>query len=209
MFSLFRILQVDESRKSRFHDQTNCLMPLQEFLMLPFEVILRLMKMERSGPWMSRNAVKFLDKLLAEKFMGKARVLEIGGGNSTPWLAERCHSLVTLELDAEWAKIIKKKSEKYKDRVKVFNASFESFSSSTQYKLSEFDLIIVDGESDTSRLDIAKRILNSVQGTILVLDNSDRRIFNPVSNLSRNREIISKNGLIRNPLQVTRTTFFI
>ena len=105
---VYRIFKLNSEHKSRFHTIDGTLVPIQDILLIPFDVTRRLFGIRRKGPWMSRKAVGEIRRLLQNKYLGKARVLEVGGGFSTKWLKDRCGFLVTIEEDPRWITLVMK-----------------------------------------------------------------------------------------------------
>src|SRR3990167_9685848 len=52
-----------------------------------------------SKPWLTDEAIQFLDKFLKE---APKIVLELGSGGSTVWFAERAYNLISFEHDIRW-----------------------------------------------------------------------------------------------------------
>ncbi len=92
----------DRRRATRFHTARGEPIPIGAWLRLPVHArwILgpRLIGRRPVLPWIPFSAIRHLDRILRPD----ARVLEIGSGFSTLWLARRCGRLVSIEADAQW-----------------------------------------------------------------------------------------------------------
>lgn len=91
-----------DDRRSRFHTQEGRLAPASAYLQLPF-ALLQYLRRRWSGrlveaPWIPPSATRRISQRLSPA----SRVLEIGAGMSTLWLAARCGSLLSIEADREW-----------------------------------------------------------------------------------------------------------
>lgn len=53
-------------------------------------------------PWIAQGAVRFLDKNLSKEWIG----LEWGSGRSTSWYANRLKSLVSIEHNQDWHRLV-------------------------------------------------------------------------------------------------------
>lgn len=194
------------SRKSRFHDLSGSLMPARDFALLPWDILMRFLDISRRGPWMSRSAVGYLDSILMDRFAGKAKVLEIGGGASTVWLSKRCRDCLTLEEDSKWMAKISEVIPVSQSNIILLEGSFKKHFSILS-RLLDYDIFIIDGETDENRMEILG-ILNRINpSAVIVLDNSDRKIFSDISKLFPMKTIEFRSGSIRKPLQVTQTAF--
>jgi len=204
---LAKILRTGEvDRKSRFHTFRGELIPLQEFIEIPLELMLRLFRIERGGPWLSKSAVKALEELLKQE--PKSRVLEIGGGSSSKYFSKWANSLVTIEEDPEWAKKIKASIDKnfVSFQLEVLQVS-EWLKAQTAASMS-FDIVLIDGSSDEIRKHALIALPKLNPRAIYILDNSDRLVFREINFSQPPIKIMRYRGLVRNPFQATETTFY-
>ncbi len=95
-----------DSRPTRFHTQDGHLAPGRAFLDLPAAVIqwlrLKLTGHRVERPWIPPAATRELQTRLSPE----ARVLEIGAGMSTLWLAARSRSVLSIEADRQWFELL-------------------------------------------------------------------------------------------------------
>lgn len=91
-----------DTRRTRFHTQDGRLAPLGAYVHLPVAIIqwlrLKLFSSYVERPWIPPSATRMIQRHLT---LG-SRVLEIGAGMSTLWLAKRCRSLLSIEADRKW-----------------------------------------------------------------------------------------------------------
>ena len=152
-------------------------------------------------PWMTYNAIFFLNKALS----GKKSVLETGSGGSTIFFLERCQSLTTMEHDENWLKLlqkdtrIKKSFHKWKPICARLESEEKDVIDESPYLQSlrnlpnhSFHLISVDGRLRSQTLIIASQKVNP-QGYIL-LDNSNRVDY------SEGINFLEQNGWIKQNL---------
>lgn len=206
--SLFhKILRAGDSlRVSRFHTLRGEIIPLAEFIGLPFEFFLRLIGIHRAGPWICKPAVRFLNGLLDTT--PALRVLEIGGGRSSKYFSERAGSLLTVEEDSDWAQKIVKMVNKENYNFDIVITGFEEWLGTRNSTNMDFDLILIDGSTDALRKKAIEILPKYNKSAIYILDNSDRLIFRNIDFCSPPKRIVQFNGLVRHPFQATETTFF-
>jgi predicted O-methyltransferase YrrM len=118
--------------------------------------------------WYTKN---FLDVLKTFDLSNK-KVLELGGGASTLWWANKCNSLISVEDNEEWYNIV---LEGLKEKSLLSNTKFtkaNNLEDYTKFLLNgeTFDVIIVDG---SYRLECMKLISESNLNNngIVILDN--------------------------------------
>lgn len=206
--SLFhKILRAGDSlRVSRFHTLRGEIIPLAEFIGLPFELFLRLIGIHRAGPWICKPAVRFLNGLLDTT--PALRVLEIGGGRSSKYFSERAGSLLTVEEDSDWAQKIVKMVNKENYNFEIVITGFEEWLGTRNSTNMDFDLILIDGSTEALRKKAIEILPKYNKSAIYILDNSDRLIFRNIDFCSPPKRIVRFNGLVRHPFQATETTFF-
>lgn len=196
----------DEARISRFHTLRGELIPKKEILTLPIELVLRVIGFKRKGPWLSRNAISALSDLLTD---GKHnRVLEIGGGESTAYFAKRSSFLMTIEEDSSWAARIQAKIKKNDNGFQLVISSLEEWLPTRTENNMDFDIVLIDGGSDSHRLKALEILPKLNPNAVFVLDNSDRNIFGHVDFHTLPKRVIRYSGMIRHPFQATETTFY-
>ena len=127
-------------------------------------------------PWISRNAIELLDRLLDHRTVA----LEWGGGTGTLWTLPRVKSLITVEHNLEWFNNLRKTidsfpariSQKWKGRMLELGQKYTSVDFIEEG--TKFDYINVDARL---RVECFKRALQLLRpaGGILMLDNSERQ----------------------------------
>ena len=153
-------------------------------------------------PWLTYDAVKWLENFLSDD----KYVFEYGSGGSTLFLAKRANKVVSVEHDKQWYKLVERKlAEKNLENVeyilqvprvigpkentkedcfpstepKYKGMCFEKYVKSIdRYPDKYFDLVVVDGRS---RRACIKRSVKKVKpGGYLMLDNSERKLYEPL-----------------------------
>ena len=196
----------DESRKTRFHTLRGELIPKRELITVPMEFLLRLCGRERTGPWISKSAVRELSRLLNDGT--HRRILEIGGGRSTSFFSQRASFLMTIEENSEWALKIKRQIDKGEKEFQLVNIDLTDWLNTRTKSNMDFDVVLIDGGTDVARK-MALEMLPSLNSrAIYILDNSDRSIFGELKFSSQPKKIVRYSGLIRNPFQATETSFY-
>lgn len=129
----------------------------------------------REVPWISDEAVYFLDRFLEEN--PDAAVLEFGSGASTLWLAKRTRNLVSLEHSSQWSEYIQRELSKNNDCHPVDYLLYQRPYGTVceNYPDEFFDLILVDGRDRVNCIMHSIRVLK--KGGILMLDDAHRRRY--------------------------------
>jgi SAM-dependent methyltransferase len=119
----------------------------------------------RPIPMMSYSLVEYLLGLDLSAF----DLLELGGGGSTPFWASRTRSVLSLETDAEWLKLLQSRRMPNLDtRLSTPEALPDDMLGLGR----EFDAIVIDAAAN--RLRLAKSALEILRpGGFIILDNSD------------------------------------
>ena len=207
MESLLKIFKTgDKFRKSRFHSLRGDFMPILEIPQIPVELVLRFFRINRKGPWLSKPAIRALEVILKTSASEKLRILEIGGGASTQFFLKYSPSVTTIEENAKWASHILKKSEG-SEALTLVIANLSEWLNTINEKNARYDIVLIDGGTDEERLKALNKLYYIVPNCLFVLDNSDRAIFKSIDTVLAPSEIIRFRGLLRNPFQVTETTF--
>lgn len=116
-------------------------------------------------PMMSYGLIEYLMGLDLSGF----RVLELGGGHSTEFWAQRAKSVLTLETDPEWARILAANAF---PNVEIRTTAAERIGADIDGIGEGFDAIIIDASA--SRYRCAKAALNVLnKGGFILLDNAD------------------------------------
>jgi len=120
---------------------------------------------ERIVPMMSYGLIEYLMGLDLSNF----DLLELGGGHSTEFWSLRVNSVVTLETDAEWARMLA--SHEFPN-VEIRASRNETISEDIMGLGRCFDAIIVD--ASTNRYKCAKAAQKILKpGGFIILDNAD------------------------------------
>jgi precorrin-6B methylase 2 len=136
-------------------------------------------------PWWPYSAIAAVEAALRHS----DSVLEVGGGQSTLWVAKQCAQVWSIEESAAWADSIKSLTqEQGLQNVRIVNE--ESYSAFGRL-VNEYawDVVIIDGSSD--RAAIFETLLRSKnRPRLIIYDDTDR-----AENCLKNREI---SGYFRN-----------
>lgn len=170
------------------------------------------------SPWTTQASIKIFEKILDKKMVG----FEYGSGNSTLFFTQKINHLTSLEHDPKWHSLISEKLKKHvlknidyhlveqndpaiRESVTFFRdygLEEDAFTVLYQYKKyftfikrypdAHFDFIFIDGRA---RVECA---LNSIpklkSGGILVLDNSDRKRYEPIHKVLLSWKKVTKIG---------------
>ena len=103
---LVRLVQGDPRKKTRLHDFRGNLVPLAGLAYLPHCLAstarVKLLGSLPPLPWLGYRAIHRLERLLQPSW----RVLEMGSGQSSTWLARRCGELWTVENEPAWYDVV-------------------------------------------------------------------------------------------------------
>jgi predicted O-methyltransferase YrrM len=129
----------------------------------------------RDVPWLTEDAIKFLETFLQTK--KNAKILEFGSGASTIWFAKRTKNLVSVEHDPQWFKTVqnKLKADKTDQNVQLIFKKKPYHTVCDMFPDGNFDLILIDGRNRKSCILYSLRIVK--QGGILMLDNAERPYY--------------------------------
>ncbi|HEX7895401.1 MAG TPA: class I SAM-dependent methyltransferase [Terriglobales bacterium] len=116
-------------------------------------------------PMMSYGLIEYLMGIDLSGF----RVLELGGGHSTEFWAQRAKSVLTLETDPEWAHIL---SANAFPNVEIRHRPADKIHLGMEQAGGPFDVIVIDVSASRYRCaKTALRLLNP--GGFILLDNAD------------------------------------
>jgi predicted O-methyltransferase YrrM len=116
-------------------------------------------------PMMSYGLIEYLMGLDLSGF----RVLELGGGHSTEFWAQRTKSVLTLETDSEWARVLAAHAF---PNVEIRPTTAERIDADIDGIATGFDAIIIDASASRYRCaKAALKVLN--KGGFILLDNAD------------------------------------
>src|SRR4051794_26426455 len=105
MNRLQKAIKATETRPTRFHTERGEPIPLSALRDVPASLRLRLTGATPEFPWMAPTAVSQLARLMRPDW----HVLEFGSGTSTAWYAERTGRVTSLEHNAEWLAIVRRR----------------------------------------------------------------------------------------------------
>lgn len=200
-----RLVRASDDRRTRFHSARGDLMPLPNWLRLPKLVALRLSRRDRHRPWIVPRAVDWLDEYLERSY----KVLELGAGYSTRWLAERA-SVLSLETDRGWYEKIHASLVTNAVHVEYVEPQ-DLLERVRRLPNDEFDLVYVDTNegSGVTRVDCVSAASGKVKpGGALLLDDSDRAAYRNVDRVLRDWDVMRFVGPKPRPLMTVETTVF-
>lgn len=151
-------------------------------------------------PWITFDAIQ----LLEENVEPSHKVLEFGGGGSTLFFLKRCQVVITVEHDAEWFHLLKRRIDEIQlknwigclvepERGNLVESpstsnpdhyssggigevNFKKYASSIDaYPNEYFDVVLVDGRSRPACIKHAVPKLK--KGGLIILDNADRSYY--------------------------------
>ncbi len=135
----------------------------------------------RQHPWITEDAVAFLDNLTQQN--KNLRILEFGAGASTIWFAKRTPYLVSIEHNEKWhtmlTKIIQNDKRCFAIDLRLENRPYDNICN--KFPDEYFDLILVDGRDRVRCVNASLRILKP--GGILMLDDAQRSWYSCVYDL--------------------------
>ncbi len=141
----------------------------------------------RSVPWLSEDAIAFLEDFLQKN--PNARILEFGSGASTVWFSKRTTNLVSIEHNLQWYNYISNIINDNKDcnAVNYYLLERPYYTVCNSFSDGYFDLILVDGRNRKGCIVNCLRLVRP--GGILMLDNSERKYYHSVYDLMQNWEM--------------------
>lgn len=166
----------------------------------------RMSSQTTSSPWWPRAAVRRAGRHLTAT--PSADVLELGGGNSSRWLAERASSLTVLETSEKWAGHIDQSLRAFSSAHVVLAPDLRSALERQVHPPTGWHLVVVDfreDPADMSRVEAAQLCWPHVrQGGCVLLDDSDRYEWNPPE-----AHIVRVRGFRSRPLALSETAFYV
>jgi predicted O-methyltransferase YrrM len=181
-------------------------MPARDWWTVPVSIWHRLYGRQVVEPWLTPAAIRYLARLLAPTW----HVFEFGSGYSTPWLARRCGTLVSVEHDPRWHEQIERLLG---SSGMVLLRPIEDFPQAmTEQADASFDLVIVDGaeaEDGHRRLACAEAARPKIRpGGYLMLDDSDRDIYRSADSILAGWSVLRFAGWRKFPLHAIETSFY-
>lgn len=202
---LRKLIGRDGQHPSRLHTRRGELASPRAYLSLGPSLVGRLFG-QRPRPWLAPAAVSFLDRDLRPS----DRMLELGGGASTAWFAERVGRLVTVEPDDAWCAHIRETT--------AGRTNVEILHSSVAHAMEDLALtptvVLVDHDpapGDASRGDVASwAAALSPPPRLVVLDDSDKPELAAVFDAFLDRyDVRPFHGFKARPLRLVETTAFV
>lgn len=135
-------------------------------------------------PWLTKEAIKFLEKFLNQK--SDAKILEFGCGGSTIWFSKRTKNLISIEHNFAWYKKIKDYLNNHPECNKVDLRLIQEnyYEVTNKFADNYFDLILIDG---MQRVKCANASITKLKkGGILMLDNAERHSYKKIYELLKN-----------------------
>lgn len=120
-------------------------------------------------PWWVYAAIREVDLLVRST----DRVLEVGGGYSTLWLAQRCQEVVSIEENPAWSDIVSAQARELglKNVTMLSGDSQSTFSNQSANNC--WDVVVIDGPHD--RLEIFQALLRQKdQPRLVIYDDTDK-----------------------------------
>lgn len=137
----------DPSRRSRFHtlrgDSAYASALIDLPLCLAHTFAFKALGRRPTLPWIPYSAIRFLKRRARSDW----RVLEIGSGMSTIWLAQHCGEVDSIEADETWVTLLRHEIEKRRlSNVRVhFHWRADEMCDFSRWADLSFDLAFVDG----------------------------------------------------------------
>jgi hypothetical protein len=149
-------------------------MPLSGWLHYPAAWWLGRRGLTPERPWIVPAAIGWLRRRIRRSWT----VLELGAGRSTPWLAKRAGSVLSLEDDPYWHEVTAERLREERLEVDLRLRPVEEFPREVAaLEDGSFDLVVVDflEAPEVSRIDALRPAREKVRpGRHLLLDDSDR-----------------------------------
>jgi SAM-dependent methyltransferase len=204
-----KALRASPGRRTRFHTERGRMMPLSAWARLPKSVLRRLRGRDEETPWMVPAAVSWL----ASQIRPQWRVLELGGGRSTTWYAERVSEVLCFEHCPAWHdftrnRLIASNESNWDLRLTELDRIPDALRTLNP---SSFDLVSVDcNESDTfTRVDAIRATHRLVKPEgYLLLDDSDVPRFRSVDRILDGWAVKRFVGVKPFPLMAVETSVF-
>lgn len=157
-------------------------------------------------PWWVWRAIRFVGGTLRPS----DRVLEVGGGFSTLWLAKRAAAVVTIEESAEWRSRVAEAAQSTGVRNLQLQdgPSFPAFC--VLYPAVRWDGVIIDGPAP--RLRVLEEIFREAawrRPRFIVFDDTDRAENRPAFRLATGYHAHTFRGFKPQTLHACETTVFV
>lgn len=183
------MISPDGLRKSRFHDEKGNRVDLGGLAYAPpafaTALVKRLFGWRPCRPMISYRAARDL----AARMRPDWSVIEFGSGMSTPWLAARCGSLLSIEDHPGWAERVRTLlAARGIANVRHDLRPVAAFADLSGVPDQSVDLALIDG---TDRDGCARAVLAKMKaGGIIYLDNADKDMTRPDGDLRRAEAVL-------------------
>jgi hypothetical protein len=169
--------------------------------------VLKKMPVDKNGnaiPWFTYSCINFLKSHISKELC----VFEYGSGNSSVWLSKNTKSVISVEHDEGWYKIMKTQLTMNNFTYKYFSLESGLYQSEILNYRNEFDIIIIDGRK---RVECAINSINALkEDGIIIFDNSDREEYHEAYTFLKDNNFkrIDFEGLSPMCLQANVTSIF-
>ena len=199
-------------RRSRFHDEKGNRINIGGMIYAPAALISAALRVgfdyRGRRPMISYRAARVIEAALTPE----SRCVEFGSGISTPWLAQRCGFLLSLENDQQWHEVVHQKlSGAAFAHVRYEFRTPESFADLSEIEDQSLDFIMIDG---WDRYGCVQSALSKIKpGGMIYLDNSDKDMTRPDGDLRRAEAalldgVAQRSGAVRYFTDFAPTNFF-
>lgn len=202
-----KVVGRNEEQKSRFHSRRGEAPTLAVVVSSAPTLVRRITRRSSVGPWLVPEAVVALERELAPSDV----VLELGGGASTRWLAERVGVLLTVEPHPAWIARIAAQVEGMEH---VWLLA-ESVHRALSHLPATPSVVLIDHDEvagDLTRGEVAGSLARSSEPKprLIILDDSDRASVRNVEATLRHCGYVGVRyrGFRSRPWQVSETTIF-
>lgn len=163
------------AQPTRFHSNKGELVSPRNLLNAPRSLVQAVLRKALGRhprlPWLPFSVIRRLDSIIRPDW----KVVEIGSGMSTLWLAARCRSVTSVEAGRKWharlSDIIESKGLTHVDL--RFEMAGHIMSDFSEHEDGSLDLVIVDGGP---REDCVRNALEKIRpGGYIYVDNTDDR----------------------------------
>lgn len=206
--ALAKLVGKDTEHKTRLHSRRGMLVTYGELRSLLPSLRDRLSRRVPTTPWLTPSAVAALSAELRHDDV----LLELGGGVSTSWFAQRVEHVASVEPDPLWAQRIRD-MVRDRDNVTLLQMSVRR---ALQEVPRHPTAVLVDHdpkEDDLTRPEAVSEVVALFGATVrlIVLDDSDRQDFRSVEPLLHQLGFSSvrHGGFRPHPLHLTETTIFV
>ena len=173
MIFINKLIRADDIRFTRWHTEDGSFCGLRALLgMIPS--LLSWLRSRVTGrylirPWWVWQAIGVVEAQL----LPSDRVLEIGSGYSTLWLAQRCEYVLSIEESPEWmGRVLKEARTLGLDNLDLISGNSRELVRQ-QIQDKKWDVVIIDGPSE--RLEIFQDLIASdARPRMVIYDDTDK-----------------------------------